>query len=205
MLISCCSLLSWVLSDSWSLLAELPDRVAVALPDQLQRLVQGHPSGRVRAAGVDRAVDAAARAQGPIVVGVAELGRLVDRLPGVLALGLVVDLVAATLAHRSSSSRFVVGWSELQSRVLREVDAVPGVDLRGVLAGELVLGVAERLGDLDDVLAVVALDLDVRRDHRPLIDLDLGAVEQEARPPVLLIRLRSIAEQPEQPVGLLEI
>src|SRR5690606_15079966 len=66
----------WVLSDSWSLLAELPDRVAVALPDQLQRLVQGHPSGRVRAAGADRAVDAAARAQGPIVVGVVELGRL---------------------------------------------------------------------------------------------------------------------------------
>src|SRR5690606_9450218 len=97
------------------------------------------------------------------------------------------------------------GWSELQSRVLREVDAVPGVDLRGVLAGELVRGVAERLGDLDDVLAVVTLDLDVRRDHRPLIDLDLGAVEQEARAPVLLIRLRSVAEQPEQPVGLLEI
>src|SRR5690606_23994503 len=47
--------------------------------------------------------------------------------------------------------------------------------------------------------------LDVRRDHRPLIDLDLGAVEQEARPPVLLIRLRSVAEQSEQPVGLLEI
>src|SRR5690606_27927308 len=109
------------------------------------------------------------------------------------------------LSSSQRNQRFVVGWSELQSRVLREVDAVQGGGLRGVLAGELVLGVAERLGDLDDVLAVVALDLDVRRDHRPLIDLDLGAVEQEARPPVLLIRLRSIAEQPEQPVGLLEI
>src|SRR5690606_6986857 len=103
--------------------------------------------GRVRAAGVDRAVDAAARAQGPIVVGVAELGRLVDRLPG-------VDDHCAFTSGLPTESAFVVGWSELQSRVLREVDAVPGVDLRGVLAGELVLGVAERLGDLDAALAV---------------------------------------------------